>query len=270
MGVAKNPSDQAVVGQGVKLYTGISEFNVLAVNPSLKELNDLGIMLQKEPQYEVTFDSGPVTKIVFWLGNSDVKVSCEFLVTPGPWTSKNGKVKCYNAIGQNQWLPVGADGKFDTSDCPEWIKDKSSFYAIPKGLDKVTEFVRAWANVADGDEISLDTIPAIEKGNVKELKDLIVALKNNQVRALVFVRDEKYQSVYTEHFGRVTPKRDDLFIKAMSGEYGQVKGDYTIPWQEYVPGVPAPDSVTNTVEDDWQMPDSPLGGGDIFEDDPFK
>jgi hypothetical protein len=270
MAIKANSSNEAVVGAGQKLYTGISEFKVIMVNPDLETLNKNGVMLQKEPSYTVNFGENDLTKIVLWLENADTKVSCEFLVSPGPWTSKKGKIKCLNRLGQDQWL-VEEDGKFDTSNLPDWIKEPETFYPIPRGLDKLTDFVRAWANVADGDEIMLETISDLEKGKVKEIKDLITALKDNTVRVLVYVRDGKYMASYTEHFGRVNPKRDDLFIKAMSGEYGAIKGDYSIEWKEYTPGVVSPDPVTSDNSDaDWNMPETLLVGTEAFEDDPFK
>ena len=268
MAIQANASSEVVISAGLKLYTGISEFKVVAVNPTLDELHALGIMLQSEPKYQVTIKETEVQKIVFWLKNEDTSISCEFLVNPGPWKSSTGKTKVFNIIGQDQWLVQGADGKFDTSNLPSFIKETDTFYVIPRGLDKVTNFIKAWANVADGDEVKLDTIPQLEKGDVRELKQLVKALQNNTVRALVYVRDGKYPAVYTEYFGRVNPKRDDLFLKAMASDYGQVKGEYTIQWQEYVPGALTADPVTDTtIGDDWVMPDLPLGGDD---DDPFK
>ena len=270
MGVVANPSSAAVVTQGQKLYTGISNFNVIAVNPTLEELHKLDIMLQKEPAYSVNFGEGDLTKIVFWLDNGTVKTSCEFLVTPGRWMSKGGKVKCLNRLGQDQWLFPEGDG-FNTDSVPEWIKEPETFYPIPKGLDKVTEFVRAWANVADGGEIRLDTIAALEKGNVAELKKLVTILNTNEVRCLAYVRQEKYMAIYTEHFGRIKPQRDDLFGKALAGEYGAIKGEYSIEWQEYMPGQAAPTALDSSSDgDDWEMPDSPITAGTDLDEDPFS
>jgi hypothetical protein len=268
MAIQANASTEVVVGAGFKLYTGISEFKVIAVNPTMDELHALGIMVQSEPKYQVLIKEKEVQKIVFWLKNADTSVSCEFLVNPGPWKSSTGKVKVLNIIGQDQWLVQNADGTFDTSNLPTFIKEADTFYVIPRGLDRVTDFIKAWANVADGDEVKLDTIPQLEKGNVNELKQLVKALQNNTVRVLVYVREGKYPAIYTEHFGRVNPKRDDLFLKAMaSSDYGQVKGEYTIEWQEYVPGALTADPITDTTSgDDWTMPESPLSG----DDDPFK
>jgi hypothetical protein len=234
MAIQSNPSDQAVTS-GLKLFTGIGEFKVVAVNPTLEQLHEMNVMLQSEPKYDVEINGADFKKVVFWLKNDDVVTSCEILVTPGEWVSQTGKVKCYNRIGQDQWLEKNADGSFDSSNCPDWIKETETFYSIPRGMDTVTEFVKAWANVESGGEIKLDTVNKIANGDVKELRELIKALDNNLVRVLVYVRDGKYQAVYTRHFGRVNPKRNDLFIKEMNKDYGAVKGEYTLEWQKYEP-----------------------------------
>lgn len=263
MAIQSNPSDQAVVS-GLKLFTGIGEFKVVAVNPSLDELHAMGVMLQSEPKYDVEINGDNFKKVVFWLKNEDVTTSCEVLITPGEWVSQSGKVKCYNRIGQDQWLEKGPDGSFDTSNCPEWIKEKDTFYAIPRGMDTVTEFVKAWANVENGGEIKLDTVDKIANGDVKELRELVKSLAGNSVRALAYVRDEKYQAVYTRHFGRVNPKRNDLFIKEMNKDYGAVKGEYTIEWQKYEPSEVQADTSVPALEESGDWEDT---GIDPFGDD---
>ena len=253
MAIQSNPSEQAVTS-GVRLFTGIGEFNGIAVNPTMDKLHELGVMVQSEPKYEVEINGNNFNKVVFWLKNEDVTTSCEILVTPGEWVSQKGKVKCYNRIGQDQWLEKNPDGSFNTETLPDWIKEKDTFYVIPRGMDTVTEFVRAWANVENGGEIKLDTVNDIANGKIKELTDLVSILKDNSVRVLAYVRDGKYQAVYTRHFGRINPKRNDLFIKEMNKDYGAVKGEYTLEWQKYEPGVLAADTAAPSLveEGDWE------------------
>lgn len=265
MAVAQNNSEEAVVGTGGKLYTGIAEMSVLAVNPTMEELHALGIMVQKEPEYTATIKDEVLTKIVFWLGNADAKVKCEILVNKGPWVStKTGKVKMYNRIGQDTWAKINPDGTVDQSEMNDFLKERDTFYSIPRGMDTVTEFVRAWANVAQDGEIKLDTVDAISNGNVAELRQLVKALSKNLVRVLVWVKDEKYMGVYNRHFGRVNPKRNDLFVKAMNEAFGAILGDYSIEWKEYVPGELAPTA-------DPVATDAPVVFEDLDDDiDPFK
>lgn len=265
MAIKANSSEEQVAGAGGKLYTGIAAMKVLAVNPNLVALQAIGVMFQKEPNYVVDFGKGdgPVQKIVFWLGNDEVKVPCEFLVNSGPWKSSTGKVKWYNRTGENTWAPMLPDGTIDKSNLPDWYKEPETSYVMPRGMDMVTEFVRAWANVASGDEIFLESIDAIAKGNVSELRHLMSVLSGNSVNVLVYVRDGKYQAVYTRHFGRIKPLRTDLFIKALNEDYGAIKGDYTLEWTEYTGSATAPDAkpkvstaTATTAAGDWDDEDS--------------
>ena len=52
------------------------------------------------------------------------------------------------------------------------------------------------------------------------------ALKENRVRLLLGVKDDKYQQVYTRFFGREKPKRDDLFVKSLNADYGEFRADF--------------------------------------------
>ena len=255
MAIQSNSSEEEVAGGGVRLYTGITAMSVVAVNPTLDELHEMGVMFQSEPNYTVDFGDGEVQKVVLWLKNEDISVPMEILITPGPWKSKTGKYKWLNSQGQETWAEENSNGTIDESSLMDWYKNPESCYKVARGADTLTDFVKVWANVAPGDEVQLDTLDKIEKGNMAELKTLIKALANNKLRVLVYVRDGKYQGVYTRHFGRLLPERNDLFLKAMNQDYGQVKGEYSIEWQTYSPGVLTPDSVDSpneiTEESDW-------------------
>jgi hypothetical protein len=88
------------------------------------------------------------------------------------------------------------------------------------------DFVKAFANVANGDDCYFETAQNIAKGDVKEIKELVKQLPDNKVRVLLGVKDEKYQQVYTKHFGRLKPKRDDLFVKRLAEDYGAFNAEY--------------------------------------------
>ena len=119
-----------------------------------------------------------------------------------------------------------------------------------KGEVKLMKFVQAWANVAGGGMISFDTIDKIVKGDITEVKQLVDALKNNEVRILLGVKDGKYQDVYMNYFGRVNPLRDDHFVKPLNDDYTLFKADYnpTLEYGEYIP------KVQTTIQADADVP----------------
>ena len=135
--------------------------------------------------------------------------------------------------------------------------------------ETLINFVKAWANVASGDEVYFDSMPAIAGGNLAEIKTLVTNLQGNQVRVLIGVKDDKYQQVYTKYFGRIKPQRDDLFIKALNDDYGSFNADFNtdLKWGTHVATTTLVSPDTINEEEDWTMPDTPQNGKS--EDAPF-
>jgi len=107
------------------------------------------------------------------------------------------------------------------------------------GEEVLINFVKAWANIPNDGECSFDTIDDMMKGNVTEMKSLCDALKDNKLRVLLGVKDNKYQQVYTRCFGRLKPKRDDIFVRALNQDYGDFRAEYNddLQFRAYEPEV---------------------------------
>lgn len=261
MAIQSNASTEEVMG-GMKTFSGLTNVNVIAVNPTMAELHAMDINVKQEPNYTVEFSGESYNKIVFWLNNSDGNFRLEILMQNKPKVSQTGKHQWMNAIGQSTW----------STDEPtyDWWKTEGQRKAYT-GEETLINFVKAWANVASGDEVTFDTMPAIANGTTAEIKSLVEALKGNQVRVLIGVKDSKYQQVYTKYFGRIKPQRDDLFIKALNDDYGTFNADFNadLVWGTHVATTKlvAPDTIAE--EDDWTMPDTPQNGSKVTEETPF-
>ena len=216
MAIQSNASTEEVVG-GMKTFSGLTNVTVRAVNPTMAELHAMDINVKQEPNYTVEFSGEAYNKIVFWLANADGNFRLEILMQNKARVSQSGKHQWMNAIGQSTWS--------EEAPSYEWWKTQGQRKAYT-GEETLINFVKAWANVASGDEVTFDTINEIANGNVREIKSLISALKENEVRVLIGVKDDKYQQVYTKYFGRVKPQRDDLFIKALNDDYGSFNADF--------------------------------------------
>ena len=227
MAIQSNASTEAVAGTGVTLYSGLTNMKVLGVNPSMAELHAMGVNVKQEPSYEVSFSNQDYNKIVFWVGNSDTKVKVEILMQPAVRTSQTGKKQWINSFGATTW----------SEDAPsyDWWKAEGQRPAYV-GEETLIEFTKAWANVAAGDEVSFNNIASIASGDVSEIKALATALLSNEVRLLVGVKDDKYQTVYTKCFGRVKPQRDQYFIKSLNDDYGSFNADFNadLVWGTHV------------------------------------
>jgi len=262
--IKSNASTEEVVG-GMKTFSGLTNVKVIAVNPTMAELHALDINVKQEPNYDVSFSDTEYKKVIFWLKNEDGSFRLEVLVNSTPRVSQTGKHQWMNSIGQSTWSE--AEPTYD------WWKPEGQRKAYT-GEETLINFIKAWANVASGDEVYLDTISNIVKGDVAELTSLMDALTVNEVRILIGVKDDKYQQVYTKYFGRVKPQRDDLFIKALNDDYGSFNADFNadLNWGPHVStaGLVAPDTIKE--EDDWVMPDTPQNGTPVTaktEEAPF-
>ena len=216
MAIQSNASTEEVVG-GIKTFSGLTNVKVIAVNPTMAELHAMDINVKQEPNYKVSFSDQDYNKVVFWLANEDSNFKLEILMTSTPRVSQAGKHQWINSVGQSTWS--------EDSPSYEWWKKEGERKAYV-GEETLINFIKAWANVASGDDVSFDTIDLIASGDITEIKELSKALTTNEVRVLVGVKDDKYQQVYTKYFGRVKPQRDDLFVKALNDDYGSFNADF--------------------------------------------
>ena len=251
MAVKSNASTEEVLG-GIKTYSGLTNVKVIAVNPTMAELHAIDIKVKQEPNYSVDFSGEEYNKIVFWLNNIDGSFRLEILMQNKARISKTGKHQWINSVGQSTWS--------EEAPTYEWWKTEGQRQAYT-GEETLINFIKAWANVASGDEVYFETIDEIVKGNLGEIKALINVLITNEVRVLIGVKDDKYQQVYTKYFGRIKPQRDDLFIKALNDDYGSFNADFNVSlvWGEHTPTIDllTPDGNGELKEDkDWVEADA--------------
>ncbi len=253
MAIKSNNSNEEVVGS-IKSYSGLSNFNIIAVNPTMAELHAIDIKVKTEPNYFLELNGEDYFKVTFWVRNEDLTTRLEILMQNKPKISKTGKHQWLNATGQGTWS--------EEAPTYDWWQQPETSRKAFGGEETLVNFVRAWANVAPGDNVYFDTIDKIVTGDVTEIKSLMETLKDNQVRLLVGVKDGKYQQVYTKYFGRIKPQRDDLFVKSLNDEYGSFNAEFAtdLKWGEFNPvlAVVSPDSDNGVSEKDtW---------GDVTED----
>jgi hypothetical protein len=262
MAIQSNASTEEVMGSGLTLFSGLTNASVIAVNPTMAELHALEINVKQEPNYSVTIGSEDYNKVVFWLKTEDTAVRLEVLMQNKTRLSQNGKHQWINNIGQATWS--------EDSPTYDWWRAEGQRKGYV-GEETLINFTKAWANVASGDEVSFETIAKIAAGDIAEVKALVSVLKDNCVRVLVGVKDDKYQQVYTKHFGRIKPQRDDLFIKALNDDYGSFNADFNadLVWGTHKPTAEliTPDTIGE--DDDWTMPDTPQNESKKTEEAPF-
>ena len=102
MAIKSNDSNVEVAGgSGVKLYSGLGNFKVIAVNPTMAELHDLGIMVKQDPNYFVELNGTEYFKLTFWIKNDDLTTRFDILMNGSERVSQTGKnqwIKCYWSV----------------------------------------------------------------------------------------------------------------------------------------------------------------------------
>ncbi len=259
--IKSNASTEEVVG-GIKTFSGLTNVKVIAVNPTMAELHALDINVKQEPNYTIEFSGEAYNKVIFWVNNSDGNFKIEILMQNKPRVSQTGKYQWMNAIGQSTWS--------EEEPTYDWWKTEGQRKAYT-GEETLINFVKAWANVASGDEVTFDTMSAISNGDVSEIKALAANLTTNEVRVLIGVKDDKYHQIYTKYFGRVKPQRDDLFVKSLNDEYGSFNADFNtdLIWGTHVSTATLVSPDTIGENDDWTMPEKPQNGVKQTEEAPF-
>jgi hypothetical protein len=258
-----NSSEIPVVKEG-KLYTGLANMKVVAINPNKAQLEQMGYKPQNEPSYTSTGeDNQQKVRMDFYLegeapdGNS-IRTKLAFFLENVHRTNKEGnKGEWINNLGRTAW---------GTEEAPpagfKWF-DHETARPCKIGENEIHLFLINWLNIQPGDEAKLDNFEALFLGNYSELLKLLAANPQNRVRVLLGVKDGKYQAVYNRYFDRATNKKVNYWVshieKQTEAGYPpkeDFQGDLTLKeWVE-----------VSTVSDQEDLSDN---GPSQVNDDPF-
>ena len=215
-----------------KFYKGVAAFNIVAVNPTKKELEELqGRSIENEPEYKGKTDDGVDTmRVVFYAKtNPEAKVNngielllpISFMLTKSTRVGQtSGKIQVIDKYGRTAWA---TKEELNSKTIPQYANGPANidkdYRAIYQGEEQLVNFLIQWLNIPnpadykDGkwvmkanpedSEVSLN-MDALFKGDVTELKDLIKLAPNFLVKAAVGIKttDEgkQYQAVFTRMF----------------------------------------------------------------------
>ena len=257
----KGTTEAKVIVQDIKLYTGIVKARILAINPTLEELNKIGIPFQNEITYlDQSLDGDERVRLDFWLHctapeNSpiklDIKTKVSFFITNRFNTSKEkGTTEVINSLGQTCWANVTGEGKNLHCELSEnqakWFKTEGMRVAF-SGESQLTEFLRNWLNASREDELCLSKPTALFKGDFSELKGLVGTFNGpgNIPRVMLTVTEKGgkyYQSVFNRFFARWNSTSHVPWSKYFAEDSrNRPKDHYTFELAEFNPKEPSPD-----------------------------
>jgi hypothetical protein len=203
-------------------YTGVSNFDVIAVNPTKEELGKIyGRDVDYDPEYTGTTNVSDAAgerevnqiRVDFYLRNQDldVNVKVAFYIADTFHKSSTGKLKVINDFGNTTWLSETDIKSGNAPDNMSWY-NMSGVKVAKRGEEEVIDFLKNLLNLpiditklTDPAEAHArfpkDILAAMFKGDVSLLKK-IVDSSNNKIGMLLGVKTKAdgkiMQAAYTK------------------------------------------------------------------------
>lgn len=244
MAIKVNDSNEKVV-KDFTLYKGAAKFKVLAINPNLAKLQELGFNFQQEPTYVSEEDGVKKVRLDFIVGNDKVKNKIVFFLEKRERENNaKDKFEFINNFGMNTWCTTLEEALAKTGkNGKQWFKPNGARKALV-GEVALIQFLQTWLNTNLDDEVYIEKIDALFNGNVSELAQYVNLAKNNEFWALLTVTEKdgkNYQNINSDIFVRASFK--DSTAKSKFVEYAKkqaesgyaIKGYQGADFEEYVP-----------------------------------
>ena len=235
MGFNSNSSDEKVFKE-IKLYTGLHNVKVVAINPSKEQLEEMGFKPQNAPSYITTDTTGDNTiiklRLDFHVEGKDaegqlIKTKVAFFLEDRYRTNRDGtKAEWINDFGRTAWSAVGTPEVSPSG--LVWFKSETARRSHVGEAD-LHLFLVNWLNIGPDDEAKMDNYLALFKEDYAELRSILAGNIDNEERVMLTVRDSKYQSVYNKYFDRASNKRTnywDSHVKSQTANGYALKEDY--------------------------------------------
>jgi hypothetical protein len=267
MGFNGNVSTEKTVTQKT-LFTGLGDFKIIAVNPTAKALESVGVKLKNEPAYISETDEGVKrVRVDFWIKeevNTDIVTKVSLWLEDRIYVGKTkGKTQFINSYGKTSWGTAEEEGL--PKDFSTYFKTKGARPAY-KGEEELHNFLSCFLNTIYDtrndkyDECLLENTENLFKGDFSELKGVIKMFKDNTIRILLGVDDNGYQQTYNKFFEKtcVSPNYKK-WNSILEEDYKTFNADFQNDF-ELKPYIPVPKVETSTdndissmVEDDEEL-----------------
>lgn len=227
-----------------KLYTGLADVQVVAVNPSKEEAEKLGINMKNDPTYVTTDETsgnkkvridifvksdktGRTDKMTFFLED----VTKESNSTPG-------NKQYINDFGQSTWAssPEEATSRTDKNG-NAWYKADGIRLAT-SGEVELVDFIKGLLNIGRDQVAKLDNVKALFTGNVSELTGIFKKFSERKIQVLYTVRENDgnwYQGIYGRYFSRAGNNKTTYWAKHFEGSTNRPNYQNSFAFQEFNP-----------------------------------
>lgn len=244
-----------------KLYTGLTDVQVVAINPTKDEAEKLGIRMNNDPVYLSTDDTTGNRKVrldVYVKSKETDRIDkMAFFLEEVFKTSSNGNLQFINDFGVSTWAPSAeeATNRVDKNG-NKWYSGQGIRQCY-SGEAELVDFLMKLLNIGRGEIAKLDNPKALFDGNVSELKEVFKANAGREVQVLYYVRENDgnwYQGIYTRFFSRAHNTKPTYWIKHFENSQSTLNYQGSYQFQEFNPLAEAKDTkpVTDAPESIWQ------------------
>lgn len=243
-----------------KIYTGLADAQVLAVNPTeeqIKVLLNWKDAKLSAPYCSVKDEGHKAVRIDIWykLDNGTVDKFSIFLEDKKAFSRAN-KMQVIDKFGNNTWAESFDTLPINSTTGTSFVKQEGIRQAYIGEVDLI-EFIKAWLCIGREDAVEFDNFKAMFDGNVSELADLIKSYGTTKKVQLLLGEKNGYQAVFTKKFGRAGSKVIKGFETALSGSTFSYQNSFELKEFDPIKNTPSP----APVEDDLPFPlaNNPFG-----------
>lgn len=213
---------------GKKMYTGFAPIQIVAVNPSAKELAKV-LGIEEDKVKEPTYEGENGMRLDFWYVNhpdfkTDLRGKFSLWVNNDTRMSQAGKKQFIDNFTKTTWAEnLATLSEYQASIDPSRRLDMKSVREAKGGEETVYSLLKAYGNISPKEKpFVLDNWSSIAKGKGNELVDFFAHFNkaNMGVKVLLGIKDGKYQDVCTKVFLNVQGKVTEYVTKQITGEYG--------------------------------------------------
>lgn len=195
MAIKVNQSNDGAL-EARTLFTGIAALQVVALNPTLAELKELGYSPKEEPVYVKTEQGITTTRLDFYLSGTHEPSGQTIKAKKSVWLRGQG---CSTVFYINQFGNFSKDLENEKLQAGGTAEIREAY----DGEVDLIQFLQNLCNTPKGESLTLDDRDALFlQGDITELDQAVKIAQGNQVKFLLGVREGKYQDVYGKWTGR--------------------------------------------------------------------
>lgn len=219
-----------------KIYTGLCDFQIIALNPNAEEAKGIGVTFKEDPTYTSKNEDTGAKKIRldFWARASELDnpVKIVFFIEDSEKISSTGKPQIINDFGQNSYAESIEKVLEYTWFRPEGARVSSI------GECELVDFLKAWLSIGKDSKVKIDSISKLVGGDLSEIAPLIGKYADRKVQALLIAKESKgewYQNVYTRFFSRGGNKTRTWWQKHLDGSQSTLFYQNSLTLKEFNP-----------------------------------